>query len=433
MANDMVQIALTKLMDEGRRPFYVDKDAAVLVVGERCEDFACDDLLDLKATHDAHGLRYRVYGLRDGVNHDRVEEALNTQEEILGEDTTAKWNYLYASPGDDDPAVSYEAAPLNPLPAYRVTPFSVPQAVDAKTWGSAPQPLGTLETDGADHEETIHVAILDLGRQKDRGGKLLGGELGDTNLSEATVWDAAAASPQAGHAVFVAGLIRRAAEKASLKLTFKATVKARRRTRNDDVMRALAELFYAGPDNTDPPDIVNLSFGTYTSNHKPPTQLQRLLNQLRFHFPQTVFVAAAGNSGRDDREPFFPAACEGVVAVAATDEHGLPMPWSNSGDYVMVCTDGDQVLSDYFNEEVTFRLGRGSTVSQTFHGGAAWSGTSFAAPTVTGLIAATMTTQGLKAPQALEEVLKKRPEVLTIKGGDVRRYGRWVEVPKIAP
>ena len=246
MSKDIVTITLKKLKDKGDRPFVVAKDAAVLVAGPNCEEFKCEGLhLNEDMIGDTHALAYRVFKLtREDLDFDGIEDALTEQEKVLGPRTTAKWNYIFSS-SIDDSALGYNPADYDgdankkPLPAYRVTPYALPEPVDAETWAEATSALAA-EPQG----KPIQVAILDLGREKNPSGELIGGEIGDTALNETTSFHVAAASPRAGHAVFVAGLIRRAAPKADLRLTFKGTIKARRHTTTADVMSDLAELFY---------------------------------------------------------------------------------------------------------------------------------------------------------------------------------------------
>lgn len=187
--------------------------------------------------------------------------------------------------------------------------------------------------------------------------------------------------PQAGHGVFVTGLILHEAPA--------AVVRVVRAFDRDGVVRirraanAIVELDEAGA------DVINLSFGGYTRRDRPPLAHRKALSKIR---GTTVVVAAAGNHRPDDEtqvenrgRQFWPGALEHVVAVAALDTLGKNSvrlaPFSNVGDWVDVAAPGTDVLSTY----VTFRH---------FEGWARWSGTSFAAPMVAGRIAAAMTDAG---------------------------------------
>ncbi len=76
-----------------------------------------------------------------------------------------------------------------------------------------------------------------------------------------------------------------------------------------------------------------------------------------------ILVAASGNSGLE--QSFSPACLDGVLAVGAVDDEGLPTRFSTSGAHVALCAPGDRVLSC------------------GLEGYALVTGTSFAAPFVT--------------------------------------------------
>jgi len=81
-----------------------------------------------------------------------------------------------------------------------------------------------------------------------------------------------------------------------------------------------------------------------------------------------VVVAAAGNTG--DHTPQYPAAYPEVVTVGATDPAGAVSDFSSWGSWVDVAAPGVRITSTY--------LGNAYAV---------WSGTSFAAPIVSGIAA----------------------------------------------
>jgi subtilisin family serine protease len=87
-----------------------------------------------------------------------------------------------------------------------------------------------------------------------------------------------------------------------------------------------------------------------------------------------LVVAAAGNTGDRDNAVNFPAAFEGVLAVAAIDEHDQLAPFSQRRSYVALAAPGVDVPSTSWSG-----AGRGPYATQ--------SGTSIAAPHVTGTAA----------------------------------------------
>jgi subtilisin family serine protease len=80
-----------------------------------------------------------------------------------------------------------------------------------------------------------------------------------------------------------------------------------------------------------------------------------------------ILVAASGNSGKTER--FTPACLDGVVAVGAVDDDGRPCSFSTAGSHVALCAPGWKVPS------------------LALDGPALVSGTSFAAPFVSGVAA----------------------------------------------
>lgn len=80
-----------------------------------------------------------------------------------------------------------------------------------------------------------------------------------------------------------------------------------------------------------------------------------------------IFIAAAGNSGKD--EEFSPAALKRVIAVSSTDAFGRPSAFSTRGAHVAIAAPGEKVLST------------------GLHGYSTVSGTSFASPFVAATVA----------------------------------------------
>lgn len=114
-----------------------------------------------------------------------------------------------------------------------------------------------------------------------------------------------------------------------------------------------------------------------------------------------VLVAAAGNEATS--EPRYPAALKGVVGVGALDLPGTHRArFSNFGPWVDCCAVGVDVFGPY----VTGLGGPMPDGSQpAFKGWATWSGTSFATPYVSGLIAAAIAAGTTSARVAAASVL----------------------------
>jgi subtilisin family serine protease len=114
-------------------------------------------------------------------------------------------------------------------------------------------------------------------------------------------------------------------------------------------------------------DVLNLSFGT--SEHDidaeaPKPQAPVVAYAKRYG---CVLVAASGNSGAVER--FYPAALPDVIAVGSVDAAGKRSTFSSYGDHVALCAPGESI------------------VSCGIEGLREGSGTSYAAPFVTGAAA----------------------------------------------
>ena len=112
--------------------------------------------------------------------------------------------------------------------------------------------------------------------------------------------------------------------------------------------------------------VLNLSFGTpedEIGNEAVPH-----VETVRYALARDcILVAAAGNTGKPGR--YYPAALPGVIAVGAVDDGRRPAPFTTRGDHVALSAPGVRVAS----------AGIGGYGVQ--------SGTSFAAPLVTGACA----------------------------------------------
>jgi hypothetical protein len=109
----------------------------------------------------------------------------------------------------------------------------------------------------------------------------------------------------------------------------------------------------------------------------------------------------------------WPAAFPGVVSVGALDERRLRPPgatppraaFSNYGSWVKAYAGGVQVLGPFVDYQETGGDVSGSRPPQHFRGWARWSGTSFAAATVSGRIAQTVIELGVTGAEAAHMVL----------------------------
>ena len=139
-----------------------------------------------------------------------------------------------------------------------------------------------------------------------------------------------------------------------------------------DAMRWAAGLSVPGtPLNANPARVINLSLG---GSGACSATLQSAVDSVIA--AGTVVVAAAGNNAGDAGN-FQPANCNGVIAVSATTRAGPEQAIAISGATVAISAPGSGVLS-------TVNTGTFGPVADTY---ATYSGTSMAAPHVTGLFA----------------------------------------------
>jgi hypothetical protein len=217
-----------------------------------------------------------------------------------------------------------------------------------------------------------------------------------------------------GHATFIAGLILQQAPGA--RLTVRSVMGPQALGKVWDVAKAMIEVASKGV------HILNLSFGCYTDDGRPPLILAKAVQLVS---RDVLLVAAAGNHGNiqklrakgdpaaaaewmkniNDTTPVWPAAFAEVTAVGATDATGKPAPFSPNVPWVDVTAPGVGVTSTYLEGLVRLtRPAPGSGPTQHFNGFACWDGTSFAAGTVSGAVAARIG-PGCDARQALEAAL----------------------------
>jgi hypothetical protein len=121
-----------------------------------------------------------------------------------------------------------------------------------------------------------------------------------------------------------------------------------------------------------------------------------------------AFIAAAGNGG-PDADPSFPAAYPQVIAVTAVDQNSKHYRYANQGSYIDLAAPGVAVLT---------ALPNGGDGLKT--------GTSFAAPYATAVVAAIYPAEELHyrgSPLDTKQLLLKRMSIRDL-GPDRRMYGR---------
>ncbi|MGH9177696.1 MAG: S8 family peptidase [Acidimicrobiales bacterium] len=222
-----------------------------------------------------------------------------------------------------------------------------------------------------------------------------------------------------GHGTFVTGIILQHAPGAQV--VVRRVVDSHGDVSDATLAEALADM--AGV------DIINLSMGSQALDHDDAVGLLATANSLfklwESH-PELVVVAPAGNvvgpAGNDGAPAgngrtsvdVWPGKFDPVVAVAALNQAGTaPASFSNFGDWVDVCSIGENLRSRFLHwtGEVEAppldKHGRGKRVSPEgpFTGWATWSGTSFATARVSAAIAAAINPAGgVDGPAAVRQL-----------------------------
>jgi len=235
------------------------------------------------------------------------------------------------------------------------TPRAVPGPV------ALPAQVNYGNTAGLADGGGVTVAILDTGislRHPALAGKVLAGwsfidDSPNSDDAPAHLDSNGNGQPDeaAGHGTAVAGIVSRFAPGASL-----LPVKVMNSDGAGSVWTTIQGIRYAVAHRA---RVLNLSLGTPFASRVLAKEIQDA------GAAGAVVIATAGN--RNSRQPQYPAAFPGVLGVAALNANNTKASFSNYGSSVDLDAPGVNVVSTYWD---------GTYVS--------WSGTSFAAPMVSG-------------------------------------------------
>ena len=291
------------------------------------------------------------------------------------------------APGGGFPLVT----PVHILHITRTCPATEPEVPCSCVPDEPCTPCPPVAPDGG---AGVVIGVCDTGLLADTASApWLAGVTGETDpLGQLLPSGLYAIPSYCSHGTFVAGVARCEAPESDVYVSnhFKMSGGEREWVIVDKLMELIAR---------DPaPQVVNLSAGTYTRNN------WSLLSFSAFDHDGITLTAAAGNDATDRK--FFPAAFDWAVSVGALGADQQNRAWfSNYGDWVDVYTPGEGLVNAFASGEYTYQEPPKRPAMQIFDGRARWSGTSFAAPLVAGLIAAQMSANGMSADDATQAVL----------------------------
>jgi subtilisin family serine protease len=198
-----------------------------------------------------------------------------------------------------------------------------------------------------------------------------------------------------GHGTFVAGVLRSMAPEAQVHVADIFNIAGS--ALESHFVRRLNEAFDFGF------EILHLTASCMTRKNVQLIALETWLKLLG-SYKGVVCVTPAGNN--HTRRPSWPGAFPGVISVGA-----LATDWrhrayfSDYGAWVDVYAPGEKLINAFGVGKYTCKIPPNKGQVRTFTGLAQWSGTSFSAPIVTGLIAARMVRHSESAEEAAAALL----------------------------
>jgi len=203
--------------------------------------------------------------------------------------------------------------------------------------------------------------------------------------------------PAAGHGTFIAGLVEQVAPGAKVEVWH---VLAPEGDGNEVDIAARIDALPPRNAQGDRGCVLNLSFGGYVMEHGDVLAGAILEAQARGY----VVVSSAGNDGVCT--PTIPASLPEVVGVGAIGPDG-PALFSNYGPWVRACAPGVDIVSTFFQkfEGAETPPSPIDPDPDNFYNWARWSGTSFSAPIVAGVLAQHARVHQVSVADAVTQVI----------------------------
>jgi subtilisin family serine protease len=244
----------------------------------------------------------------------------------------------------------------------------------------------------------VRVVVVDTGWNPPSGSDprtpWLDGVTGDDELNGADL------RPYAGHGTFIAGVVRCMAPMTSVFVEgFAVGGVGGGGILESEIVRQLEEAMKHEP------QVINLSAGCRTRLDRPSIAFARFYRR-HLKGKDCVLVAAAGNDSW--AAPFWPAAFDWSVGVGSLDRDGRVSAFSNYGVSADVYALGRNIVNAFPDGRFVCHEAPNTGDVRVFSTGLArWSGTSFAAPIVAGLIAREISETGASAEDARDAVLAR--------------------------